>query len=151
MTITSPAFKNGELIPDQYSCMGDNINPPLEFSDKPQEAKSLALVVTDPDAPSRTFTHWLIWNIAPDSAGINVDEAPKGATVGLNDFDQNQYNGPCPPSGTHRYIFKVYALDTTLDLSSSTNRETLEKALEGHILATGELIGKFSKENKEEI
>ncbi|HOK35417.1 MAG TPA: YbhB/YbcL family Raf kinase inhibitor-like protein [Candidatus Pacearchaeota archaeon] len=145
MQLKSPAFENNQLIPQKYTCDGENINPPLEISEVPSKAKSLVLIVEDPDAPSGNFTHWLIWNINPSIKEIKEGETPEGATEGQNDFSQNSYGGPCPPNGTHHYHFKLYALDTALELDSSTTRENVEKSMKDHILASTELIGLYQR------
>jgi Raf kinase inhibitor-like YbhB/YbcL family protein len=111
----------------------------------PPNAKSLVLIVDDPDAPMGTFTHWLLWNIDPKIKEIKENSVPADAIIGTNDFGKTAYGGPCPPSGVHRYYFKVYALNTVLDLPAGANRSQLEKAIEGYILDYGELMGKFSK------
>jgi Raf kinase inhibitor-like YbhB/YbcL family protein len=135
LTITSPAFQQNDLIPKKYSCYGDNINPPLKISDIPQDAKSLALILQDPDVPSgpspnaKTFIHWVMWNI-PTGGDIKENTAP--GIQGLNGQKQICYTGMCPPKGVHRYFFKVYALDTVLDLPQNTPKEGLEKAMKGH-------------------
>jgi Raf kinase inhibitor-like YbhB/YbcL family protein len=143
--ITSPAFQNNGLIPRQYTCDGKDINPPLMIADCPQGTKSLALICDDPDAPGGTWVHWVIWNIDPSTKGIKENIVPTGAIVGVNDFRQNRYGGPCPPSGTHRYFFKVYALDTVLGISPNASKADLEKAMKGHILGQGQLIGLYKR------
>ncbi len=146
MKIESSAFRQNEAIPSKYTCDGENVNPPLKFSRVPEDAKSLVLIVDDPDAPSGTWVHWTVWNIAPRTEGIGENDVPQGAVEGLTDFGKPGYGGPCPPSGTHRYFFKVFALDITLDLDSSAKIEELEKAMEGHILAKDELIGLYQRQ-----
>jgi Raf kinase inhibitor-like YbhB/YbcL family protein len=143
--IKSPVFKNGGMIPAKYTCKGEDFNPPLLIENTPDQAKSLVLVVDDPDAPMGTFTHWLLWNINPKVKEIKENSIPEGAVLGANDFGKTTYGGPCPPFGTHRYFFKVYALNTVLNLPAGANRLQLKKAMEGHILDRGELMGKFSK------
>lgn len=138
LEITSSAFRKNESIPAKYTCESINVNPPLNIGGLNASAKSLALIVDDPDAPRGTWVHWVMWNIPVESM-IKENDAP--GIQGLNDFQKNQYNGPCPPSGRHRYFFKVYALDTTLDLPASTVKSHLEKAMTGHIIAYGELQG----------
>lgn len=145
MKITSPAFKNQELIPAKYTCDGENINPPLEISDIPPGAQSLALIMDDPDAPLRTWVHWLVWNINPEIKKISENSVPQGSVEGKTSFGKPGYGGPCPPSGTHRYFFKAYALDTLLDIVPNAGKAGLEKAMEGHILAKGELVGMYSR------
>jgi Raf kinase inhibitor-like YbhB/YbcL family protein len=142
LTVTSPAFKAGENIPVKYTCEGSNINPPLLIGDLPKGAKSLALILDDPDAPNGTFDHWVMWNISLLS---KLEENSAPGKEGKNGMKQNKYIGPCPPSGTHHYHFRIYALDTRLDLPESTDKKALQKAMEGHVLATGELIGLYKK------
>lgn len=144
IAVTSPAFPVGGKIPEQFTCKGANVNPPLQFSGIPAGTKSLALIVDDPDAPGGLFTHWLVWNIDPATTHIGEKSVPAGGTQGSNDFGKPGYGGPCPPSGTHRYFFRVFALDQTLDLRSGGKRRVLESALAGHILARGELMARFS-------
>lgn len=140
--VTSTAFKHLGLIPLQYTCQGDDINPPLSIEGIPAAAKSLVLIVDDPDAPSGNWDHWIVWNIIPTSA-ILENSVP--GVVGMNDFSHNSWGGPCPPSGLHRYFFKVYALDCMLDLPASSRKRDVLKAMEGHIVAHGELVGLYKK------
>lgn len=142
--ITSSAFQAGGEIPAKYSCNGSNVSPPLHLADVPAEAKSLALVVVDPDAPGGTFTHWIIWNIDPKTAELGDGKVGAGVVEGANDFGKNGYGGPCPPSGTHRYYFRVFALDTQLSLKSGAKAREFEKAIAGHVIARGELMGRYS-------
>jgi Raf kinase inhibitor-like YbhB/YbcL family protein len=140
--ITSTAFENEKMIPGKYTCDGKNINPPLDITNIPAEAKSLVLVVDDPDAPIGTWVHWIVWNI-PITKQLKENDV--AGIEGLNDFQQNNYGGPCPPSGTHRYFFKVYALDALLDLPVNTRKPALEKTMNQHIIAFGKLIGLYSR------
>lgn len=142
LTITSPAFKHGKSIPARYTCDGNNINPPLQIAGIPKETASLALIVDDPDAPKGVWVHWLLWNIKPTHE-IRENSIP--GTEGISDFKQHHWGGPCPPAGVHRYFFKVYALDSLLDLESSSVKSRLEAAMAGHILAQGELVGLYSR------
>jgi Raf kinase inhibitor-like YbhB/YbcL family protein len=142
LVITSPAFEHNQYIPSKYTCEGDNINPPLEIAGIPEGTKSLVLIVDDPDAPGGIFNHWVVWNIAPVSV-IEAGSVP--GIEGINGFRKLMYGGPCPPSGEHRYIFRVYALDILLDLSSNAQKHEVESAMEGHILAKGELVGLYCK------
>ncbi|HEU0208119.1 MAG TPA: YbhB/YbcL family Raf kinase inhibitor-like protein [Candidatus Udaeobacter sp.] len=144
MTIRSPAFHQGGDIPSKFTCDGGDMSPPLEISDVPPEAKSLILIVDDPDAPSGLFTHWLIWNIPPQTHSVVEGSAPQGAE-GTNDFGKSGYGSPCPPSGAHRYYFKVFALDRKLTLSPGARRRPLEAAMKGHIIAQGELMGHYAR------
>lgn len=143
MKIESPSFKNNEMIPSKYTCDAENINPPITISGISQDAKSLVLIVDDPDAPAKTWVHWTVWNIDPKTTEILENSIPQDAVEGVTDFGTPGYGGPCPPSGTHRYFFKLYALDTTLDLSSSATVEDIQEAMEGHILDSVELIGLY--------
>jgi Raf kinase inhibitor-like YbhB/YbcL family protein len=143
LTIKSPAFEHGKLIPKKYSCDGQDINPPLTIEGIPKEAKTLVLAVDDPDAPSGTFDHWIVWNIPASASKIGENTVP--GTEGMNSARQQGYMGPCPPSGTHRYFFKVYALDAELSLGASSRKKDVEKAMQGHILAKGELVGLYRR------
>ena len=143
LTVKSSAFESGKPIPRKYSCHGEDINPPLTIEGTPKEAKSLVLTVDDPDAPSGTFDHWVVWNIPASATTIEENSVP--GTEGINGARKQGYMGPCPPSGTHRYFFKVYALETELKLGGSSKKADVEKAMQGHVLAKGELIGFFSK------
>jgi len=144
MKIISSAFQQGGNIPSKFSCDGANANPPLQISDVPPEAKSLVLIVDDPDAPSGLFTHWAVWNISPQSSTIPEGSTPKGVQ-GTNDFGKSGYGGPCPPSGAHRYYFKIFALDRELDLPSGAKRSQLDAAMKGHVVAQGELMGRYAR------
>jgi len=144
MKVTSSAFQQGANIPSKFSCDGPNTSPPLQISDVPTEAKSLVLIVDDPDAPNGLFTHWAVWNISPQNTTIGEGNTPKGVQ-GTNDFGKSGYGGPCPPSGTHRYYFKVFALDRELDLPVGAKRSQLDAAMKGHVIAQGELMGRYSR------
>lgn len=144
MKITSPAFGNNKSIPSKYTCNGKNVNPPLVFSDVAENTKSLALIVDDPDAASGTWVHWVIFNIHREVRGIQEDSMPEG-TQGITNFGKPGYGGPCPPSGTHRYFFKLYALDAMLSLTEKADKKTVEGAMQDHILASAEIIGLYSK------
>ncbi len=144
MKITSSAFQQGGNIPSKFSCDGANTNPPLQISDAPREVKSLVLIVDDPDAPSGLFTHWAIWNISPQTSTIAEGSTPKGVQA-TNDFGRSGYGGPCPPSGTHRYYFKIFALDRELDLPFGAKRSQLDAAMKGRVIAQGELMGRYSR------
>lgn len=145
LQISSPAFAHQGAIPARFTCDGQDINPPLAFGNIPAGTKSLALIVDDPDAPVGMWVHWVAWNIPPETQEIRENSVPAGAVQGLNDWKSNRYGGPCPPSGTHRYFFKLYALDTKLNLAPATTKTSLERAMEGHILARGELQGTYRK------
>src|SRR5438270_8753968 len=145
MKITSPAFQEGETIPEKFSKNGQNVNPELQIEGAPAEAKSLALIVDDPDAPVGLFTHWLVWNIDPKTTEIAENSVPKGGVQGTNDFPGQRYDGAQPPSGTHRYYFKIFALDRTLDLKSGAKRKEVDAAMKGHVIGQGQLMGRYSK------
>ena len=142
MKITSPAFEHEGTIPAEYTCDGDDVSPQLVFSDVPENATSLALIMDDPDAPGGTWVHWLVWNIPTDVTGL-----AKGENItypqGTNGFNETDYGGPCP-SGTHRYYFKLYALDIMLDLEEGATKSQLLTAMSGHILEEAELMGRYS-------
>jgi len=144
MKITSQAFTDGGSIPDKYSMYGENRIPPIHFEEVPSKARSLALIVDDPDAPRGTFTHWLLYNVDPTIKDIKEDCTPVMATQGKNDFGQVEYGGPKPPSGEHRYFFKAYALDTVLPLARGSTRDTIEREIEGHVLDSATLMGKYA-------
>jgi Raf kinase inhibitor-like YbhB/YbcL family protein len=144
ISVTAPAFQAGGDIPPKFTCNGTNVNPALKINGVPNAAKSLALIVDDPDAPRGLFTHWIVWNIDPKTTDIAENSAPAGGIQGTNDFGKRNYGGPCPPSGTHRYFFKVFALDTKLDLKPSARRAELDAAMRGHTLAQGELMARYT-------
>jgi Raf kinase inhibitor-like YbhB/YbcL family protein len=146
MTITSPAFAENAAIPSLYTCNGKNINPPLRITNMPADTKSLTLIMDDPDAPRGTWVHWTVWNIDPSTTAIGEDSVPEATIEGITSFGKPGYGGPCPPSGTHRYHFKIYALDTLLDLPSHAEKNELEEAMKGHIIAHAELVGVYSKQ-----
>lgn len=146
MKLISPEFENCEYIPMEFSCDGDNINPPLEICDVSYKAKNLALIMDDPDAPGGTFTHWTVWNIPPETKEIDSNNCqPIGAVCGLTSFGKTGYGGPCPPSGEHRYFFKLYALDELIDLPKTATKNDLEQAMQGHVIETAELIGIYGR------
>jgi Raf kinase inhibitor-like YbhB/YbcL family protein len=144
MKITSSAFNEGRNIPSKFTCDGSDTSPPLQVTSVPPGAKSLVLIADDPDAPGGLFTHWLVWNIAPQTNSIAEGTAPKGVH-GTNDFGKSGYNGPCPPPGTHRYSFKIFALDRELDLRPGAKRSQVDAAMKGHVIAQGELMGRYSR------
>jgi len=145
LKITSSAFADGEAIPPKYTADGEDVNPPLTIAGIPEGAQSLALIMDDPDAPMGTWDHWIVFNIAPDTAEIAENSVPGGAVQGRNGWGRSDYGGPAPPRGTHRYCFKLYALDTMLELPAGTNKARLEAAMRGHILAEAELVGLYSR------
>jgi Raf kinase inhibitor-like YbhB/YbcL family protein len=142
LRVRSVAFSHGGHIPSKYTCEGDNISPPLEVSGYPANTKSIAVVVEDPDAPKGVYDHWLVWNIPPNEA---IAENSKPGTMGRNSFGNVGYGGPCPPSGSHRYFFKVYALDSELDIEAGADKRKLENAMKDHVLASGELMAHYQK------
>lgn len=146
MRITSTKFNNNETIPIKYTCKGENINPDLEFEDIPEGTKSLVLIVDDPDAPGGTWTHWTMWNIPPNTKTISENSVPEGAVQGVNSSGNAGYAGPCPPSGTHHYHFKLYALDKILDLPTDTAKGQLGQTIVNHFIAQAELLGTCSHE-----
>src|SRR6266567_3877648 len=145
MKITSSAFQEGVDIPSKFSRDGQDINPALRIEGTPSNAKSLLLIMDDPDAPVGLFTHWLVWNIDAKTTEIAENSVPKGALQGTNDFPGRGYDGPQPPSGTHRYYFKIFALDRMLDLKSGARRREVDAAIRGHVIGQGELMGRYSK------
>jgi Raf kinase inhibitor-like YbhB/YbcL family protein len=145
LKLSSPAFKHNDSIPSKYTCDGADVNPPLAIENAPLSAKSLVLIVDDPDAPAGNWVHWVVWNIDPTTDAIRENTVPSGALQGINDFRKHDYGGPCPPSGTHRYFFKLYALDVMLNLGPKANKTELERAMKGHIVAQGVLIGLYGR------
>ena len=148
--VESSAFEEGAMIPARYTCDGANVSPPLQWGSIPAGTKSIAVISDDPDAPMGDWVHWVIFNIPADVNELEDDIPPdevlsNGAIQGTTDFGRVGYGGPCPPSGTHRYYFKIYALDTTLDLTSSTDKAKLLDAMEGHIIGRGQLMGKYKR------
>jgi Raf kinase inhibitor-like YbhB/YbcL family protein len=142
MRITSPEFKHNESIPRKFTCQGEDVSPALVIEGIPEGAKSLALIVDDPDAPMGMWVHWVVYDI-PVTARVEEKGIP--GKQGMNDFGRLDYGGPCPPSGTHRYFFKIYALDGLLNLEEGINKKQLEGAMQGHILDQAELIGLYKK------
>lgn len=143
ISVASPAFTQGGEIPKKYSCDGEGINPPLSIDDVPAQAKSLVLIVDDPDAPRGIFTHWLLFNINPETRAINENSVPGEA--GINDAGKYEFVGLCPPAGQHRYFFKIFALDANLNLPKGVDRRQLEKAMSTHVVAEGEFMGTYSR------
>lgn len=144
-SVTSSAFQDGANIPEQYSCKGQDISPPLAWSGAPANTKSFALICADPDAPAGTWYHWVLYNIPANTKEIIENQTPEGALVGKNSWGNTSYQGPCPPSGTHHYIFTLYALDTILNLNSAPDAKGLENAMKGHILQSSKITGLFTK------
>ena len=154
LILTSSAFVHGGEIPERHGCEGENLSPDLAWSGVPPACRSLVLLIDDPDAPDpraprMVWDHWLLYNLPPDCqglpAGVREAELPAGTRQGLNSWGRTSYGGPCPPSGTHRYFFKVYALDTLLALKEGATKAELLKAMEGHVLAQGQLMGKYKR------
>jgi Raf kinase inhibitor-like YbhB/YbcL family protein len=145
LMISSPAYENNGNIPGKYTCDGANINPPLKIENVPGQAKSLALVFDDIDAPGGGYVHWILWNIDPSTKEIKENSVPEGAVQGTNDFQKQNYGGPCPPTRPHRYAFKVYALEIRPDLSPNSKKADLEKVMKGHVIARSQWLGKFKR------
>jgi Raf kinase inhibitor-like YbhB/YbcL family protein len=148
--MTSAAFEPGGMIPNQYTCDGQDISPPLSWGDVPDGSASIALVCDDPDAPMGTWVHWVLFDLPPETRNLPENIPPSetlegGGTHGVNDFRRLGYGGPCPPGGTHRYYFKIYALDKKMGLSAGSTKAQLLKAMEGHVMAEGELIGRYKR------
>jgi Raf kinase inhibitor-like YbhB/YbcL family protein len=148
--IESSAFKEGGMIPVKYTCDGEDVSPPLGWRDLPAGTKTIALISDDPDAPMGTWVHWVLFNLPSDVEALPENIPLKktlenGAVHGANDFGRLGYGGPCPPKGTHRYFFKIYALDTKIDLAPGAKKSQLVKAMEGHILDSGQLMGKYKR------
>ncbi len=148
LKVTSPAFENNKTIPSKYGCDGINVSPPIQIADVPPGTKSLALLFDDKDAPRKTYVHWILWGIDPSVKEIHENSVPEGAVQGLNDFKKNTYGGPCPPTRPHWYALIVYALDVRLNLDPNSGKADLEKAMEGHIIAQGQLMGVYRREKK---
>ena len=149
--VTSPAFENEGMIPSKYTADGSDISPPLQWNSVPEGTKSIALISDDPDAPVGTWVHWVIWNIPADKTDLAENIPPDkvlqdGSMQGITDFGRHGYGGPAPPSGTHRYYFKIYALDTMLELPGNSIKADMLSAMEGHILAQGQLMGKYRRQ-----
>jgi Raf kinase inhibitor-like YbhB/YbcL family protein len=145
LTVTSDAFTDGGPIPSKYTCEGENINPPINIGTIPDEAQCLALIMEDPDATKGVFTHWVMWNI-PVTSKIDENSAP--GTQGSNSYGKSQYSGPCPPSGTHRYYFRIYALSQQLDLAEGAGKEDLVTAMKDYVISTSELMGRYEKHKR---
>jgi hypothetical protein len=150
LQLSSPAFEDGSAIPQEYSCDGDDSSPALFWGELPDQTKSIALIMDDPDAPVGTWVHWVLYDLPGNRTEIpeNVPKSgqlPGGGTQGSNSWGRSGYGGPCPPGGTHRYFFKLYALDAPLDLASGATKEDLLQAMEGHLLDQGQLMGTYSR------
>jgi len=149
--VTSPVFDEGGMIPSKYTCDGEDISPPIEWDGIPDGTQSIALISDDPDAPMGTWVHWVLYNLPADARRLDEDipaseVLANGAKQGTTDFGRVGYGGPCPPSGTHRYFFKVYALNAQIELIKAATKEQLLNAMEGHILAEGQLMGKYKRQ-----
>lgn len=149
--ITSAVFNAGTPIPGRYTCNGDDVSPPLSLSDHPEDTESIVLIVDDPDAPNQTWVHWVVFNLPGDTTMIpeavtSTGDLPGTPVQGQNSWGRSDYGGPCPPSGEHRYFFKAYALDTTLDLDADATKANVVAAMDGHILAQAELIGTYEQQ-----
>lgn len=145
MKLSSPDFKEGENIPARFTCDGKDVSPTLQIEGMPKGAKSLVMILEDRDAPGGNFTHWLMWNVVPNLTEIVGNKPPSGAVQGVNDFGKNKYSGPCPPPGLQRYYFKLYALDTTLDLPPKSKRKTIDSAIKSHVIAEAALMGRYAR------
>jgi Raf kinase inhibitor-like YbhB/YbcL family protein len=145
MKLTSPAFEHNGMIPAEYTCDGSDASPELRIADIPENAQSLVLINDDPDAPVGTWDHWIVFNMPPDTGVIGKGQGPSG-TGGKNSWGRTGYGGPCPPSGTHRYFFKLYALDSELDLAEGASKKEIERAMEGHVITEAELIGLYKRQ-----
>jgi Raf kinase inhibitor-like YbhB/YbcL family protein len=148
--VTSKAFQEGGMIPKEYTCDGANVSPPLAWDSVPERTKTFALIADDPDAPGKTWVHWVVFNLPSNAKELSGNVAAQdalagGGKQGTSDFRKVGYGGPCPPGGAHRYYFKLYALDTELALDSSATKEQLLRAMEGHVLAEGQLMGKYQR------
>jgi Raf kinase inhibitor-like YbhB/YbcL family protein len=157
LTLTSSAFAEGQEIPSRQTCEGENLSPTLAWDGVPEGTRSLALIVDDPDAPDpraprMTYVHWVVYNLPPAAGvlpeGVTPADLPRGAVVGVNDFGDRSYGGPCPPIGRHRYFFKLYALDTRLPERQGASKADVEKAMAGHVLASAQLIGTYQKNRR---
>ncbi len=151
--VTSPAFAGGGMIPARFTCDGEDVSPPLEWSGLPEATASVAVICDDPDAPHGTWVHWVLVDLPANCGGVKEalpadKKLPDGSVQGTNDFKRIGYGGPCPPGGTHRYIFRVYALDRKLTLAPGADKAAVVRAMEGHILAWGELMARYARAGK---
>lgn len=149
MKLQSPDFENSQAIPSAFTCDGEESSPALEISEIPEKTRSLVLIIDDPDAPGGSFIHWLLWNIQPKSQSIQKNSVPEGAIVGRSEMGKSEYIAPCPPSGTHVYLFKIYALDILLPLDSTLNKKNIRKMMEGHIIERTILRGFYERAHGE--
>ena len=153
MELKSPAFSEGQAIPSKYTCDGKDVSPPIAWSETPPGTKSFALIADDPDAPMGTWVHWVIYNLPPTTRKLPEEfptdgRLPDGTIQGKTDFGRTGYGGPCPPSGTHRYFFRLFALDTVLSLPSASTAKQLKAAMQGHILAEAQLMGSYRRKGR---
>ena len=148
MKLTSPAFVAGDALPERFAKEADNHSPPLRIADPPPQTESFVLIMDDPDAPSGTFTHWVVFDLDREMRELPEDRAPRQARLGRNSWGETAYGGPRPPSGTHRYFFRAYALDRRLDLPAGAPREQIEQAMRHHVLAQAELMGRYSHRDR---
>jgi Raf kinase inhibitor-like YbhB/YbcL family protein len=152
LQLTSSVFRQGEAIPSKYTCDGANVSPPLEWSEPPAGTKAFALIADDPDAPGGTWVHWVLYNVPAMARVLREDvskdaDFPKGVLEGMNDFQKSGYGGPCPPAGSsHRYFFRLYALDIALSLPMGAKRQAVDSAMKGHVLGQAELIGSYRRQ-----
>jgi hypothetical protein len=151
IALTSSAFEEGEMIPRRFTCDGADVSPPLKWESVPEGARSIAIICDDPDAPMGTFVHWVLYDLPPDVTELpesvpNAPTLPNGATQGTSDFGRMGYGGPCPPGGTHRYFFKIYAVDEKIGLPPGASKADVLNAMEGHIRAQGQLMGKYRRQ-----
>lgn len=146
LKLRTSAFKNKERVPAKYTCDGEDVNPPFAFEDVPAEAQSLAFLVEDPDSKGKTWLHWAVYNIDPGATGIREDSIPMAGMECMSDFGHVGYGGPCPAQGTHRYNFKLFALDTRLDLSEDATLEEIYEAIEGHVIESDQITGLYSRD-----
>jgi Raf kinase inhibitor-like YbhB/YbcL family protein len=147
MELTSSAFDDGGVLPVKYTCDGKSISPPIQWQNVPANTKSFALIYDDPDAPSGTWVHWILYNLPATTTSLeeNISTLPPGTKAGLNSSPQEKYGAPCPPFGEHRYIFHLYALDAMLDLPNTATSDTLQQTMQGHILANATLMGRYQR------
>ncbi|MFC1617625.1 YbhB/YbcL family Raf kinase inhibitor-like protein [Candidatus Margulisiibacteriota bacterium] len=150
MQLTSSAFSNNGLIPQKYTCDDIDVSPPLHWTDPPENTKSFTLICDDPDSPSGDWSHWVVWNIPANCRGLSenipkISSVADSAQQGTNDYRRIGYSGPCPPSGKHRYFFRLFALDTFLNLDATTSKDEVLDEIKGHVLAKAELMGKYSR------
>ncbi|MBU0906804.1 MAG: YbhB/YbcL family Raf kinase inhibitor-like protein [Nanoarchaeota archaeon] len=146
LKLISPGFNNNDRIPQKYTCQGENISPPLEISGIPKRTKSLVLTLEDPDAPLKTWTHWIVYNLPPENISLAENSLPEEAMQGENSWEESNYGGPCPPSGEHHYILNLYALDKTLEFSRTPKKSDIESSMRNHVLDHAQLTGIYSKE-----